>query len=438
MKSQISLFEEHEANVRSYCRHFPTVFATAQGATLFDEDGRSYIDFLAGAGTLNYGHNHPYIKDKVISYLQKNGIVHSLDMYTMAKHDFIASLYDTILTPRGLGEFKITFPGPTGTNAVETACKFARRATGRETVVAFTNAFHGMTMGALSLTGNRSKREGAGMGLSGTFRVPFDGYMGPDVDTSELLSKMLHDKSSGLDKPAAIIVETVQGEGGINAASKAWLQSIARLAKRHGALLIIDDIQAGCGRTGSFFSFEEMGIEPDIVCLSKAIGGMGLPMAIVLFKPELDVLKPGQHNGTFRGHNLAFVAAKAAIELWQDPAFEKQIKMTASAVRSRLEAIVAKYPEHGAHVRGRGLMLGIGWDDHTIASRASKAAFERQLIIETSGSNDQVLKLLPPLTMTEAERETGLDVIEAAVREVLAAETVRNGRTVNTVAAMTA
>ncbi|MFM1815588.1 MAG: diaminobutyrate--2-oxoglutarate transaminase [Pseudomonadota bacterium] len=437
-KSDIGLFEEHEANVRSYCRHFPTVFASAQGATIYDEAGRGYIDFLAGAGTLNYGHNHPYIKDKVINYLQKNGIVHSLDLYTMAKHDFIESLYDTILTPRGL-EYKITFPGPTGTNAVETACKFARRATGRETIVAFTNAFHGMTMGSLALTGNRSKREGAGVGMpAGVFRAPFDGYMGPDIDTSELLGKMLHDKSSGLDSPAAIIVETVQGEGGINAASKAWMQSIARLAKRHGALLIVDDIQAGCGRTGTFFSFEDMGIEPDIVCLSKSIGGMGLPMAIVLLKPELDVLKPGQHNGTFRGHNLAFVGAKAAIELWQDPAFEKQIKLTASVVRERLEYIVSKYPDHGAHVRGRGLMIGIGWDDTSIASRVSKAAYERQLIIETSGSSDQVLKLLPPLTMTEAEREKGLDVIEAAVGEVLASETVRNGRAVSTVAAMTA
>ena len=434
-KSEISLFEEHEANVRSYCRSFPTVFKSAQGATLIDEEGQSYIDFLAGAGTLNYGHNHPYIKEQVIAYLQHNGVVHSLDMYTQAKHDFIATLYNTILEPRGL-DYKITFPGPTGTNAVETALKFARRATGRETVVAFTNAFHGMTHGALALSGNRSKREAIGTSLSGVFRVPFDGYCGEDFDTSELLGQMLSDSGSGLDKPAAIIVETVQGEGGINTASKAWLQSIARLAKRHGALLIIDDIQTGCGRTGTFFSFENMGIEPDIVCLSKAIGGMGLPMAIVLFKPELDVLQPGQHNGTFRGHNLAFVGAKAALDLWSEPSFERDIQATAARVGERLDEIVRLYPDHGAHVRGRGLMVGICWDEPAIAAKAARAAYDRNLIIETSGAEDQVLKLLPPLTMTAAECERGLDIIEQSVEQVLTNEPLRNGHAVGTIAAL--
>lgn len=412
------LFEDKEAEVRSYCRSFPTVFSSAVGATLTDVDGVEYVDFLAGAGVMNYGHNNPSIKSKVVEYMLADGLVHSLDMYTAAKHDFIETLYDVILKPRGL-DYKVTFPGPTGTNAVETALKYARSATGRQGVVAFTNAFHGMTQGALSLTGNRSSREGGGVMLSGVSRMPFDGYAGVDFDSADYLDKMLSDRSSGLDLPAAIIAETVQSEGGLNVASFGWLRKIAEVARKHDVLFIVDDIQTGCGRTAKFFSFEDAGIVPDIVCLSKAIGGMGLPMSLVLFRPDLDVLKPGQHNGTFRGHNLAFVAAKAALDLWRDPAMESTIAATASLIRQRLEQIVARFPIHGAHVRGRGMMLGIGWNDPEIASKVSKAAFGRQLIIETCGAEGQVLKLLPPLTITEAEAAFGLDALEAAVAEII-------------------
>jgi diaminobutyrate-2-oxoglutarate transaminase len=415
-----TIFDQNEANVRSYCRSFPTVFASAVGATLKDTAGHAYIDFLAGAGVLSYGHNHPEIKSKVVEYLLADGVVHSLDMYTTAKHDFVEALYETILKPRNL-DYKVTFPGPTGTNAVETALKYARTATGRQGVVAFTNAFHGMTQGALSLTGNRSSREGAGILLSGVTRMPFDGYGGEGFDTADYLDKMLCDGSSGLDLPAAIIVETVQSEGGINVASFAWLRKVAAIARKHGIIFIIDDIQTGCGRTGRFFSFEDAGVVPDMVCLSKAIGGMGLPMSIVLFRPDLDVLTPGQHNGTFRGHNLAFVAAKAAIDLWADPAFERKVQDTAAVVRERLERIVGAFPEHGAHVRGRGLMIAIGWSDASIAGAVSKAAFERGVIVETCGADDQVLKLLPPLTISDAELASGLDALEAAVAEVLGA-----------------
>lgn len=412
------LFEDKEAEVRSYCRSFPTVFKSAVGATLTDIKGGRYIDFLAGAGVMNYGHNHPGIKSKVVDYMMEDGLVHSLDMYTTAKHDFIETLDEVILKPRGL-DYKVTFPGPTGTNAVETALKFARSATGRQGVVAFTNAFHGMTLGALALTGNRSSREAGGVILSGVSRMPFDGYAGADFCSADYLDKMLLDGSSGLDLPAAIIVETIQSEGGLNVASFGWLRKIAAVAKKHDVLFIIDDIQTGCGRTGTFFSFEDAGVVPDIVCLSKAIGGMGLPMSIVLFRPDLDVLKPGQHNGTFRGHNLAFVAAKAALDLWRDPVFESKIKETGAVIRRRLEQIVARFPIHGAHVRGRGMMLGIGWNDPEIASKVSKSAFGRQLIIETCGAEGQVLKLLPPLTITEAEVATGLDALEVAVAEIV-------------------
>ena len=413
------IFEQNEAEVRSYCRSFPTVFAVAKNATLKDTDGNDYIDFLAGAGVLNYGHNHPGIKSKVMQYLMGDGLVHSLDMYTTAKHDFIETLYNVILKPRGL-DYKVTFPGPTGTNAVETALKFARMSTGRHNIVAFTNGFHGMTQGALSLTGNRSSRAAAGVNLGGVTRMPFDGYMGEGIDTAAYLDKMLSDGSSGMDMPAAIVVETVQSEGGINVASFEWLRKVEQVARKHDVLFIIDDIQTGCGRTGTFFSFEAAGVKPDMVCLSKSIGGMGLPMSIVLFRPDLDVLSPGQHNGTFRGHNLAFIAATAALDLWRDPTFENVIRNNARTIRKRLDAIVvARFPGQGAHVRGRGMMVGISWDDATIASSVSKAAFAKGLIIETCGAEGQVLKLLPPLTITADELAKGLDALEAAVAEVI-------------------
>lgn len=416
------IFEQLEAEVRSYCRSFPTVFKQGRGASLTDENGRTFIDLLAGAGALNYGHNHPDIKRAVVDYLMQDGVVHALDMYTVAKRNFISQVHDVILKPRGL-DYKMTFPAPTGTNAVETAMKIARRKTGRQNIIAFTNGFHGMTAGALAASATRKKRAGAGLPLSGVTRMPYEGYA-EGLDSAQLLEQMLADDGGGIDAPAAIIVETVQAEGGLNTASAEWLQAVERIARANGALFIVDDIQTGCGRMGTFFSFETMGVTPDIVCLSKAIGGMGLPMALVLFKPEHDVLKPGEHNGTFRGHNLAFVAAAAALELWRDEHFAVSIQAKAALVRSRLEKIVTRFPMEGAHVRGRGLMIGIGWLDASIASAVSHAAFDLGVIAETTGSSDQVLKLLPPLVISETELAAGLDGIEEAVARVMSARGV--------------
>lgn len=415
MKTQV--FEKHEARVRSYCRNFPAVFESAIGATMMDEEGNRFTDFLAGAGTLNYGHNNPAIKSAVMEYLARDGVIHALDMYTVAKRSFIEALSDIVLKPRGL-DYKVTFPAPTGTNAVETAMKIARRATGRQNIIAFTNGFHGMTAGALAASATRRKREGAGIALAGVTRMPYEGYAN-GLDSAALLDQMLSDDGGGLDAPAAIIVETVQAEGGLNVASAEWLQSIAAISDKHGALLIVDDIQTGCGRTGTFFSFEDMGFTPDIVCLSKAIGGMGLPMALVLFRPDLDVLAPGEHNGTFRGHNLAFVAAAAALEFWRDPAFGETIRRRGQHIRERLETIVARHPFEGAHVRGRGMMLGVGWNDAAIAGEVSQEAFRFGVIAETTGSSDQVLKLLPPLVIDDEELTRGLDGIELAVAAVM-------------------
>src|SRR5688572_26173076 len=285
MKTDI--FSTRESEVRSYCRAFPAVFAQARGACLYDEAGTEYIDFFAGAGTLNYGHNHPDIKAAVLEYLQQDGIIHGLDMWTVAKRQFLETFEDVILKPRNLS-YKVQFTGPTGTNAVEAALKLARKVKNRGNIISFTNGYHGLSAGALAATGNRHFRTEAFINRADVSFMPFEGYFGPQVNTLEYLRRFLADASSGVDVPAAIIVETVQAEGGINVASVEWLKGLEALCSEFDILLIVDDIQTGNGRTGSFFSFEPAGIRPDIVTISKAIGGMGLPMSLVLIQPEID------------------------------------------------------------------------------------------------------------------------------------------------------
>ncbi|MFQ5995923.1 MAG: diaminobutyrate--2-oxoglutarate transaminase [Acidiferrobacterales bacterium] len=413
---QRDAFTRHESDVRSYCRKFPSVYVSASSATIVDEDGREYIDFLSGAGALNYGHNPEPIKRAVVRYLCDNGILHALDLYTAAKRDFIQAFHETVLQPRGL-HYKLAFPGPTGTNAVELAVKFARQVTKRETVVAFTNAYHGVSLGSLALTGNRSKRAAAGICLPGVARLPYDGYLGDGFDTAALFERFLDDEGSGIDMPAAVIVETVQGEGGLNSCSPQWLRRICETARRHGVVTIVDDIQVGCGRTGTFFSFEGAGIDPDVVCLSKSLSGIGQPFSLVLLKPELDCLPPGAHDGTFRGNNLAFVSARAALRYWSDPLFQSCLERLCRALPDRLDAIARRFSELHTRVVGRGAILGLTWPDATMADRVSAAAFERGLIIETCGARDEVLKLLPPLTIRGDELDSGLEKLQGAIAD---------------------
>ena len=416
----MTTFEQYESEVRGYCRNFPAVFSSAKGAWMTDADGRRYLDFFCGAGVLNYGHNPDRIKQALLGYLMRDGITHTLDMYSEAKERFIDQFNEVILKPRGL-HYKFQFPGPTGTNAVEAALKLARKVTGREQVVGFTNAFHGMTLGALAVTGNGFKRAGAGVPLSHTASLPFDGFMGPESDTLDYFEMMLNDDGSGLDMPAAVIIETVQAEGGVNVASIAWLQRLREITARHGIVLIVDDIQVGCGRTGKFFSFEEAGIVPDIVTLSKSLSGYGLPLALVLIKPELDQWAPGEHNGTFRGHCPAFVTATAALSLWKDDQLERAVFAKQAIIEKRL-AHIGTIAGAEATVRGRGMIQGIEFADPALAAQVSAACFERGLIVETAGIDDQVLKLLPSLTIEESELKLGLDIIEDSVRALVKAE----------------
>ena len=416
------VFDEIESEVQSYARAFPRVFNRAKNEFLYDEDGKEYLDFLAGAGTLNYGHNNDTFKAALLEYISNDGVTHGLDMHTKAKREFLETFNDKILKPRDL-DYVLQFTGPTGTNAVEAALKLARNITGRENIIAFTNGFHGVSLGALAATGNSHHRGAAGVSLNGISRMPFDGYLGDDVDTTAYLDKVLSDSSSGIDKPAAVIVEPVQGEGGVNTASNEWLRNLEAVCRKHEVLLIVDDIQAGCGRTGTFFSFEESGIKPDIVTLSKSLGGYGLPFAVVLINPKLDQWKPGEHNGTFRGNNLAFVTAKAAIDTyWSDDVFSKEITRKGNYVAQRLDAIADKYGEGNFTTRGRGMFRGINCVDGELAEKITRKAFQNGLIIETSGADDQVIKFFCPLIISDENLKKGIDIVEKAIHEVCAKE----------------
>lgn len=414
----MQIFELLESQVRSYSRSFPAIFTKAQGCYLFDRQGNKYLDFFSGAGALNYGHNNPLLKRRLIEYLENDGITHALDMATEAKQQFLERFNSIILKPREL-DYKIQFTGPTGTNAVEASLKLARKVTGRPTVVHFVNSFHGMTMGALSMTGSTAKRNGAGVPLPYSLPMLFDGDLGPQVNTLDHLQALLANPGNGVGLPAAILVETVQAEGGVKVASRRWLQQLEEIAKHYGILLIVDDIQVGCGRTGDFFSFEDAGIQPDMVCLSKSIGGYGLPMALLLIRPEWDIWQPGEHSGTFRGNNLAFVAAAEALAYWEDETFSNSVAERSREAAQLLERLAADHPEFKASIRGRGLIQGLACGVEGVAERVAQAAFERGLMIETCGPRDEVLKLLPCLTITRSELEEGVGILEEALKAVL-------------------
>lgn len=414
-----TIFARQESRVRSYSRVFPALFARAEGAFLFDTDGNAYLDGLAGAGSLNYGHNHPALADALVDYIRTSGITHSLDLHTAAKAEFLSRLESQILRPRGL-DYVVQFPGPTGANAVEAAFKLARKFTGRSDIVAFTNGFHGVTLGALAATGNAHHRGGAGLPLAGVTRMPYDGYLGDGVDTLAYFERVLADASSGITAPAAVIVETVQGEGGVNTASATWLSGLQALCRRHDILLIVDDIQAGCGRTGGFFSFETAGLVPDIVTLSKSLSGFGLPLAVTLLRRDLDIWKPGEHNGTFRGNNHAFVTAAKALELfWSNDTLAIEVQHKAAVISARLQRIVQAYA--GDFIaRGRGMLCGLACRTASDAAAISREAFRRRLIVETCGPRDDVVKLLFPLTMATADLVHALDLLDESIAAVVA------------------
>ncbi|MDN5599941.1 MAG: aspartate aminotransferase family protein [Brachybacterium sp.] len=409
-----TIFEQHESEIRGYCRAYPTVFASASNARQVDEDGTSYIDFFAGAGVLNFGHNNPAMKEAMIEFLQADGVAHSLDTYTTTKRDFIARFHEVILAPRGM-DHKMQFMGPTGSNAVEAALKLARLATGRREIVAFSHGFHGMTLGSLAATANHAFRQWAGVPLTDVVRLPFETAPGGRTGIADYAAA-LRDPSSGVTPPAAFLVEPVQAEGGVNVASREWLHEVQDLAKEVGALFIIDDIQAAVGRTGGYFSFDGMDLDPDIIALAKGLGGYGTPIAMTLNKPEVDAhWSPGAHTGTFRGQGLSFVAGTVALDHFTDEAFLADVLAKGETMRDRLVAICDAHPDSGWEVRGRGMMQALDTGDGAFAKRVQQESFDRGLLIGPCGSGGRVIKLIPPLTIPETDLDAGLALLEEAV-----------------------
>lgn len=415
----VNIFEQWESDIRGYCRVYPTVFTKASNARQWDENGKSYIDFFAGAGVLNFGHNNPLMKKALVEYIESDGVTHSLDTYTVAKREFMEKFVNTILKPRKMNH-KLQFMGPTGTNSVELALKMARRATGRRTVVAFSHAFHGMTLGALACTTNNHFRNAAGVPLEHVVHQPFDAAagdpLGGGLEALDRLRAMYEDSSSGLEAPAAFIVEPIQAEGGVNVASKEWLLAVQKLAHDLGALFILDDIQAGCGRTGSYFSFDGMGLDPDVITLAKGLGGFGTPIAMNLIKPEYDKLwKPGEHTGTFRGQNLSFVAGRIGLGYFDDDEFNQQTRRKGKIMQDALEKIAAGYTDKQFQVRGKGMMQALDVGDGEIAKKIVSGSFEGGMLCGAVGTGGRAIKLIPPLTIPDEDLKEGLDIFARAV-----------------------
>ena len=412
-------FEEYESQVRSYCRNFPTVFTTAKGSFLYDEDGKEYIDFFCGAGGLNYGHNNEYIKGKVLEYLQSDGVMHALDMYTAPKREFLEFYEEKILKPRGLN-YKIQFPGPTGTNAVEAALKLARKVKGRNNVFAMMGGFHGMTLGSLALTTDASSRAGAGVPLYNVTHIPDSRAL---RDTIHYMETLLTDDHSGVEKPAAIVLETVQADGGINPFPVEWLQRVRALCDKYDILMIVDDIQVGCARTGWFFSFERAGIVPDIVTQSKSIGGYGMPFALVLIKPELDIWSPRRAQRhlpglpALHGGGQGRPGGHCSTSTWRTRSAARRRSSPSTWTRS------PPWTPARVRTRGIGFIWGVDLYHCDPEGKASKQVldlcFQNGLIVERVGRGNAVVKVMPDLLIDEATLRRGLDILKSAVAQVL-------------------
>lgn len=425
---------DRESNARSYPRRFPLALKTAKGCTVTDVEGRSYLDCLAGAGTLALGHNHPEVIATLTDVLSSGLPLHTLDLTTPVKDGFVSELFDTL--PEELRrEAKIQFCSPSGSDAVEAAIKLAKTATGRSNVVAFSGAYHGMSQGSMSLMGSLGPKASVGQLVPGThffpypysYRCPF-GRGGEETAqlAGEYFERALKDPEGGINRPAAVILEAVQGEGGVIPAPVEWLRKVRAVTAELGIPLILDEVQSGVGRTGRFYAFESAGIVPDIVVLSKAIGG-GLPLAVVVYRSELDVWKPGAHAGTFRGNQLAMAAGQKTLDIIVRDGLVARAAEAGLRLRDHLEAI-ARQSAYIGEVRGAGLMLGVETIDPTgyrdssgrlpasteAAAAVQAEAFRQGLILETGGRFGSVLRLLPPLIISNAEIDRVADILASA------------------------
>ncbi len=406
-------FDELESNVRWYCRRWPAVFTSASGSVITDEDGVEYLDFFAGAGALSYGHNNPLFVDVAIEHLRAGRLMHSLDTFTPEKRHFLDTMQRTVLAPRQL-DMVVQTVGPTGATAVEAALQLAQRLSGHRAVLGFEGGYHGMSYRAASISASMAGRETSAH-LKDFVALPFVRHV-TDADI-ELLDATLRAPVNG-QPIGAVIIEPTQGEGGARPFDPAYLGAIRRITRELGILVIADEIQAGVGRTGPFFSFEGSQLDPDIICVSKSISGLGLPMAILLVRRSLDTWNPGEFSGTFRGNNLAFATSATMLDnYWSDSTLEKNTEQFGQTTRSALEAISANFGEGRFDVRGNGMLCGLAVGDTELATNISRYAFERRLIVETCGPGDTVVKLLTPLVVEPAQLDEGLTRLALAVEQ---------------------
>ncbi|WP_352813829.1 diaminobutyrate--2-oxoglutarate transaminase [Mesorhizobium sp. M0965] len=412
-----NVFERMESNVRMYPRDVPMVFDTAVGARIKAEDGREYIDFFAGSGALNYGHNDPRMRDALVQYLNHNGVTHGLDLHTTMKRRFLETIERQLFEPRGW-DYKVQFTGPTGADAVEAALKLVRKATGRSKVVSFYGAFHGMTLGALSISGNIRKRGNSVLPDHVIF-VPYEDSPHGAFDSMAYLERMVNDQGSGTELPAGVILESIQIQAGVYAASNDFLQRLRKWTKDNGIALILDEIQTGCGRTGDFFGFEQSGIKPDIITCAKSISGYGLPMAIVLIDPEWDAWEPGEHTGTFRGNQLAFLTAQIGLDYWSDPAFLSLIRTNAQTMENAVVGLGDKQGIVATRCHGLIAAIDFGRGNGGLTRAAQQRAISAGLVVERCGPDSEMLKLMPPININNDDLVEGLNIISDAIDQTV-------------------
>lgn len=430
---------ERESNARTYPRHLPLAIREAQGVTVTDMDGNEYYDCLAGAGTLALGHNHPKVVAAMEDALAADRPIHTLDISTPAKERFVDSLFESL--PDSFADSaKVQFCSPAGTDAVEAALKLVKTATGNRSVLGFQGAYHGMTNGALSLMGDTDAKESIPGLMNDVHHLPYPaGYRSPfDVDgeaghelASDYVENVLADPESGITEPAGMILEPVQGEAGAVPAPDAWLQEMRRITRERDIPLILDEIQAGLGRTGELYAFEHADITPDVVTLSKAVGG-GLPLAVVVYDESLDVWEPGAHAGTFRGNQLAMAAGEATIDHVLENDLDEHAAEVGDRLRDRLETVAKRFEAVG-DVRGRGLMLGVEFVDAAadwagagphppagdFAGAVQAECFDRGLIVELGGRESATARFLPPLVISKAQVDEVATIFEEAVEAVV-------------------
>ena len=426
-----------ESEVRSYPRRIPLALQQAKGAKVIDEQGHVFLDCLAGAGTLSLGHNHSEINSAICSAMDSLLPMQTLDLTSPAKNTFMRAVLNA-LPENFAANAKLQFCGPSGADAVEAAIKLAKTATGRRSIISFHGGYHGMTHGALALTGNLSAKHKISNLMADVHFMPYPYALrsafdkGGDISNQHLrfLRAQLSDPEGGIDRPAAIIVEAVQGEGGVIPAPVEWLRGLSALSKEFDIPLILDEIQSGFARTGAMFAFEHAGICPDIVVMSKALGG-GLPLAMIAFKEELDVWSPGAHTGTFRGNQLAMVAGAKSLEIMQRDRLWQSSADLGARLLSQLNTLSKRFTAIG-EVRGRGLMIGIEFVDGSglldkldnplanprFAQCVQQEALRRGLICELGGRHGAVLRLLPPLIINNEQADFIVHTLEDAIAVV--------------------